>query len=157
MSRLVREYVPLDQGRRRLAATAVSPPLITNPEDGFLVFANSAGHRLLVFALLINFDENKLGEKKSVFRIPLLFVRIRIWIRTNRSTKYIYIYIERVPQCSVPSSELRLFHHLCRQRMLPSLRNQRRGGGVTHSPAGEGLEESQFRRLEKKLSTLLTL
>ncbi len=26
-----------------------------------------------------------------------------------------------------------------------------------HSPAGEGLEESQFRRLEKKLSTLPTL
>jgi hypothetical protein len=63
MSRLVREYVPLDQGRRRLAATAVSPPLIAAPEDGFLVFSNSAGHRLLVFALLINFDENKLGEK----------------------------------------------------------------------------------------------
>jgi hypothetical protein len=31
-----------------------------------------------------------------------------------------------------------------------------RGGG-THSPAGEGLGESQFRRLEKKLSTLPTL
>ncbi len=30
-----------------------------------------------------------------------------------------------------------------------------RGGG--HSPAGEGLGESQFRRLEKKLSTLPTL
>jgi hypothetical protein len=72
MSRLVREYVPLEQGRRRLAATAVLPPLIAAPEDGFLVFANSAGHRLLVFALLINFDENKLGEKRKldgVFRI----------------------------------------------------------------------------------------
>jgi hypothetical protein len=31
-----------------------------------------------------------------------------------------------------------------------------RGGGA-HSPAGEGLGESQFRRLEKKLSTLPTL
>ncbi len=29
--------------------------------------------------------------------------------------------------------------------------------GTTHSPAGEGLGESQFRRLEKKLSTLPTL
>ncbi len=28
-------------------------------------------------------------------------------------------------------------------------------GGEAHSPAGEGLGESQFRRLEKKLSTLL--
>jgi hypothetical protein len=31
------------------------------------------------------------------------------------------------------------------------------GGGGSHSPAGEGLGESQFRRLEKKLSTLPTL
>ncbi len=30
-------------------------------------------------------------------------------------------------------------------------------GGRAHSPAGEGLGESQFRRLEKKLSTLPTL
>ncbi len=32
----------------------------------------------------------------------------------------------------------------------------RKGGGA-HSPAGEGLGESQFRRLERKLSTLPTL
>ncbi len=31
------------------------------------------------------------------------------------------------------------------------------GGGGAHSPAGEGLEESQFRRIEKKLITLPTL
>jgi hypothetical protein len=31
------------------------------------------------------------------------------------------------------------------------------GGGRAHSPAGEGLGESHFRRLEKKLSTLPTL
>jgi hypothetical protein len=31
------------------------------------------------------------------------------------------------------------------------------GGGGAHSAAGEGLGESQFRRLEKKLSTLPTL
>jgi hypothetical protein len=31
------------------------------------------------------------------------------------------------------------------------------GGGGAHSPAGEGLEESQFRRLEKTLTTLPTL
>jgi hypothetical protein len=30
-------------------------------------------------------------------------------------------------------------------------------GGEAQSPAGEGLGESQFRRLEKKLSTLRTL
>ncbi len=33
----------------------------------------------------------------------------------------------------------------------------RTGGGGAESPAGEGLGESQFRRLEKKLSTLPTL
>jgi hypothetical protein len=32
-----------------------------------------------------------------------------------------------------------------------------KGGGVAHSRAGEGLGESQFQRLEKKLSTLPTL
>jgi hypothetical protein len=31
------------------------------------------------------------------------------------------------------------------------------GGGGAHSPAGEGLGESQFRRLKKKLGTLPTL
>ncbi len=37
-------------------------------------------------------------------------------------------------------------------------RNQRGGGaGDTHSPAGEGVGEPQFRRLEKKPSTLSTL
>ncbi len=45
---------------------------------------------------------------------------------------------------------------------LPSLASecapppQTKGGG-THSPAGEGVGESQFRRLEKKHSTLPTL
>jgi hypothetical protein len=33
----------------------------------------------------------------------------------------------------------------------------RNGGGGAHSSAGEGLGESQFRRLEKKLSTLPAL
>ncbi len=32
----------------------------------------------------------------------------------------------------------------------------RNGGGGANSPAGEGLGESQFRRFEKKLSTLPT-
>ncbi len=51
----------------------------------------------------------------------------------------------------VPSSELGLSQPLIRRLVCPSPQN--RGG--THSPAGEGLGESQFRRLEKKLSTLL--
>ncbi len=31
------------------------------------------------------------------------------------------------------------------------------GGGESHTPAGEGVGESQFRRLKKKLCTLPTL
>ncbi len=54
----------------------------------------------------------------------------------------------------VPSSELGLPHPLSRQRVCPSSGNK---DGGAHSPAGEGLEESKFRRLEKKLSTLPTL
>ncbi len=53
-----------------------------------------------------------------------------------------------------PSSELGLSQPLSRQRVCPSPQN--RGGGA-HSPEGEGLGESQFRRLEKNLSTLPTL
>jgi hypothetical protein len=47
--------------------------------------------------------------------------------------------------------ELGLSHPLSRQRVCPSPRNQKGGA------AGEGLGESQFRRLEKKLSTLPAL
>jgi hypothetical protein len=61
-------------------------------------------------------------------------------------TKYVYIKSTTV---YVPSSEL----GLSRQRVCPSPRNQK--GGGAHSPAGEGLGESQFRRLEKRLSNLL--
>ncbi len=55
----------------------------------------------------------------------------------------------------VPSSELGLSHPLSRQRVCPFPRNQRWGhiGGG----GGEGLGESQFRRLEKRLTTLPTL
>jgi hypothetical protein len=63
-------------------------------------------------------------------------------------TKYVYI---RSTTVFVSSSELGLSqplsHHSPRTR----------GGGGAHSPAGERLGESQFRRLEKKLSTLPTL
>jgi hypothetical protein len=52
------------RGWERLAAYVGLRPLLTAPEDGFLVFSNSAEHRLLVFAL-INFDENKLGWQET--------------------------------------------------------------------------------------------
>jgi len=49
----------------------------------------------------------------------------------------------------VPLSELGLSQPLSRQRVCLSPQT-----GGAHSPAGEGLGESQFQRLEKKLRTL---
>ena len=69
----------------------------------------------------------------------------------RHTTKYVYI---RSTTVYVPSSELGLSQPLSRQRVCPSPQNR---GGRAHSPAGEGLGESQFRRLEKNLSTLSTL
>jgi hypothetical protein len=45
-------------------------------------------------------------------------------------------------------------HPLSRQRVCPSPGTN---GWGAHSPGSEGLGESQFRRLEKRLSTLPTL
>jgi hypothetical protein len=65
-------------------------------------------------------------------------------------TKYVHIYKEYHSVCplvgigSLPT------------RLCPSPQN-RGGGGEAHSPACEGLGESQFQRLEKKLSTRATL
>ncbi len=69
-------------------------------------------------------------------------------------------YICRVPQCMsfifVPSSELGLYHPSLASGCAPPP-GTKGGGEGAHSPAGEGLGESQFRRLERKLSTLPTL
>jgi len=77
----------------------------------------------------------------------------RCWVW---STKYVYIhtYIKSTT-VYVPSSEFGLSQPLSRQRVCLSPQN--RGGEGAHSPSGEGLGESQFRRLEKRLSTLPTL
>jgi hypothetical protein len=74
-----------------------------------------------------------------------------VQIVLEETTKYVYIKSTTV---YVPSSELGLSQPLSRQRVCPSPHN--RGVGA-HSPGGEGLGESQYRRLEKKLSTLPTL
>ncbi len=66
-------------------------------------------------------------------------------------TKCVYIKSTTV---FVPSSELGLSKPLSRQRVFPSPK-KRWGGGTL--ACGEGLGEYQFRRLEKKLSTLPTL
>ncbi len=67
-----------------------------------------------------------------------------------------YIYTEYHSVCPVPSSELGISHPPLSTASVPFPRNQKGAEGA-HSPAGEGLGESQFRRLEKKLSTLPTL
>jgi hypothetical protein len=69
----------------------------------------------------------------------------------GRGTKYLYIKSTTV---YVPSSELGLSQPLSRLRVCPSPHN---GGGGAHSPAAKGVGESQFRRHEKKISTLPTL
>ncbi len=78
---------------------------------------------------------------------------MKVWVHVHPISLFpptMYIYIKSTT-VYVPSSELGLSHPLSRQRVCPS---PGRGG---HSPAGEGLGESQFRRLEKKLNTLPTL
>jgi hypothetical protein len=68
-------------------------------------------------------------------------------------TKYLYIQSTTV---YVPSSELELSHPLSPASVpLPPPPQYQRGRA--QSPVGEGLGESQFRILEKKLSTLPTL
>jgi hypothetical protein len=67
------------------------------------------------------------------------------------TTKYVYIKSTTV---YVPSSELGLSQPLSRQRVCPSSPQNR--GGHTHLRV-RVLRKSQFRRLEKKLSTLPTL
>jgi hypothetical protein len=56
----------------------------------------------------------------------------------------------------VPSSELGLSHPLSRQRVCPSPPPRTKGEGE-HSPAGEGLGESRFRRLKRKSFALRLL
>jgi hypothetical protein len=62
------------------------------------------------------------------------------------------IYCIKSTTVYVPSSELGLIQPLSRQPMCPFPQNQ---GGGAHSPAGEVLGESQFRRLEKSLALCL--
>jgi hypothetical protein len=64
--------------------------------------------------------------------------------------KYVYIKSTKV---YVPWSELGLSQPLSRQGVCLSPRT----GEGAHSPGGEGMGESQFRRLETKLSNLPTL
>ncbi len=86
-------------------------------------------------------SSNSLGHPWNTFKKRLCPSAPR-----SRST-YIYMKSTTVPRRNWDSPN-------------PSLASEcpsPRTGGGAHSPAGEGLGESQFRRLEKKLSTLPTL
>ncbi len=66
----------------------------------------------------------------------------------------VHIYTLQSTTVYVPSSELGLSYPLSRQRVCTFPRTM---GGGGHTRAGEGLGDSQFQRLEKKLSTHPTL
>jgi len=70
----------------------------------------------------------------------------------RRPTKYLYTSIEYHSGC--PLVGIGTLPPPLSPASVPLPRNQR---GRADSPAGEGLGESQFRRLEEKLSTLPTL
>ncbi len=63
-------------------------------------------------------------------------------------------YINRVPQCMSLRRNWDSPTPFLASYSMPLPPEPR---GAAHSPAGEGLGESQFRRLEKKLCTLSTL
>ncbi len=100
------------------------------------------------------------GNSKTRFEQAIIF-RAIVLERVLSKTRYhispylksqsMYVYMKSTT-VYVPSSELVLSQPLSRQRVCPSTR-----GGGAHSPEGEGFGESQFRRLEKKLSILPTL
>ncbi len=90
------------------------------------------------------------GGGKQVLRLPAAYGR-HGWHDMWPQNTYIY----RVPQCMSPRRNW--------DSPTPSRASEwvplppEPGGGGANSPAGEGLGESQFRRLEKKLSILPTL
>ncbi len=101
----------------------------------------------LISSLHKNQPALKIGNSKTT--CPGLRFDFLCWSRIQMTLHTTYVYLQSTT-VYVPSSELRLSHPPSRQRVCPSPRSQR----GAHSPAGEGLGESQFRRLEKKLNTL---
>jgi hypothetical protein len=82
------------------------------------------------------------GQEKIIFPSCIQGIRRR----QGNGTKYVFIKSTTV---YVPSSELGLQPLSCHAASVP-LPSEPEGGGA-HSPAGEGLGLSQFRRLEKSL------
>jgi hypothetical protein len=95
------------------------------------------------------------GEARTVFELNSLVTGWHWLVYVDLLLDCVMFVYIRSTTVYVPSSELGLSQPLSRQRVCPSPQN--RGEGGAHSPAGAGLGESQFRRLEKKLSILPTL
>ncbi len=88
------------------------------------------------------------GGIPQLYATPPFSIFIQTWVGPQNTT------YKELPQCMSPSLELGLSRPLSHQRVCPSPGSK---GGEAHSRAGEGLGESRFQRLEKKLSTLPTL
>ncbi len=102
----------------------------------------------------ISFQETyPVGEKKRRLRINVLYCVLTNSAPSVRSTKNIYSQSTTV---SVPSFELGPSTPTPSPPSELALPPEPKGGG-THSPACEGVAESQFGRLERKLCTLSTL
>ncbi len=110
---------------------------------------NTVGFGLAARPTLCRLINTHPSSRKHIFAAQVLgcmdFVTKYMHIKSTKSIKSTTEY--------VPSLELGLSHPLSHQRVGPSPRT---GGGGTLA-WGEGLGQSQFRRLEKKLSTLPTL
>ncbi len=110
--------------------------------------------KLSVHCNFVTFD--RCGKEKWVLGGGNISLGVTIGVRGNS----VHIIVS-LPQSTyiqsttvyVPSSELGLSHPLTQRGGGGTLFPVPRGGGA-NSPAGEGLGESQFRRLEKKLWSL---
>ncbi len=92
---------------------------------------------------------------QSIHPLTIHALRGEISLSIVLRTKYIYSTVYKEYHkftVYVPSSKLGLSQPFSRQRVCPSPRNQRGGDSLA---CGWGLEESQFRRLEKSLALCL--
>ncbi len=102
-----------------------------------------------------------ISKEAKLMMISQLFQTVSIKKRTYQRSSLLIdgakhkVQIYRVPQCMFPRRNWDSPTPSLASECAPPPRNQSVGGA--HSPAGEGLGESQFRQQEKRPSTLPTL
>ncbi len=89
----------------------------------------------------------------STYRQQTCMYSTKRSLRRQREEQKVLIYIEHYSVC--PLVGFGTPPTLLPQASVPSPPDQRVGGGGVHSPAAKGVEESQFRRLEKSLALCL--